>query len=210
MTREYYFNDAGAQIDRFAASLIAAATGAPPRRTATPATTSTTSPRRCRRQPGVLDAGGEADRGLPAEGIELMLASIKASLARFGVEFDVYFSEATLHENGEIDQAVDRLREQGHVYEADGAVWLRTTDFGDDKDRVLVRSDGRPTYFNADCRLLPGQAAARGRTGGLPARRRPPRLRRPDAGDRRLLRRRPGARPSRSSSASWSRCAAAG
>jgi arginyl-tRNA synthetase len=85
------------------------------------------------------------------EGVELMLESIKRSLADFGAEFDVYFSEATLHANGEIEEAVTRLREQGHVFDADGAVWLRTTDFGDDKDRVLVRSDGRPTYFNADC-----------------------------------------------------------
>ena len=86
-----------------------------------------------------------------AEGVELMFAEIRRSLADFGVEFDVYFSERTLHETGEIELAVSRLREQGHVYDADGAVWLRTTDFGDDKDRVLVRSDGRPTYFDADC-----------------------------------------------------------
>jgi arginyl-tRNA synthetase len=152
VTREYYFNDAGAQIDRFANSLVAAATGAP-----TPengyagdyideiaATVATANP-------DVLDEPEEKRTEVfRAEGIELMLGSIKASLARFGVEFDVYFSEATLHANGEITEAVDRLREQGHVYEADGAVWLRTTDFGDDKDRVLVRTGGRPTYFNAD------------------------------------------------------------
>ena len=65
--------------------------------------------------------------------------------------FDVYFSERTLHETGALEKAITRLREQGHVYEADGAVWLRTTDFGDDKDRVLVKSDGEPTYFAADC-----------------------------------------------------------
>ncbi len=84
------------------------------------------------------------------EGVEAMFAEIKRSLADFGVHFDVYFSERTLHERGELDLAVDRLRQQGHVYTADGAVWLRTTDFGDDKDRPLVRGDGRPTYFNAD------------------------------------------------------------
>ena len=81
-----------------------------------------------------------------------MLAEIKQTLARFGVEFDVYFSERTLHENGELD---DRARsgcgEQGHVYEADGAVWLRTTDFGDDKDRVLRKSDGECDVLAADC-----------------------------------------------------------
>jgi arginyl-tRNA synthetase len=80
-----------------------------------------------------------------------MFAEIKTSLAEFGVVFDVYFSERTLHESGALDKALARLREQGHVYESDGAVWLRTTDFADDKDRVLVKSDGEPTYFAADC-----------------------------------------------------------
>src|SRR3954451_8644224 len=80
-----------------------------------------------------------------------MLTEIKGSLAEFGVVFDVYFSERTLHESGALEKAIGRLREQGHVYEADGAVWLRTTDFGDDKDRVLVKGDGELTYFAADC-----------------------------------------------------------
>ena len=153
VTREYYFNDAGAQIDRFAASLVAAATGA-----ATPeggyagGYVDEIAAAVLATNPGVLEQ--PEDKRLEvfrAEGIALMLGSIKASLAAFGVVFDVFFSERTLHENGEIELAVTRLREQGHVYEADGALWLRTTDFGDDKDRVVVRSDGRPTYFNADC-----------------------------------------------------------
>jgi arginyl-tRNA synthetase len=80
-----------------------------------------------------------------------MWEEIKGSLAEFGVVFDVYFSERTLHESGALEKAVARLREQGHVYEKDGAVWLRTTDFADDKDRVLVKGDGEPTYFAADC-----------------------------------------------------------
>jgi arginyl-tRNA synthetase len=67
------------------------------------------------------------------------------------VPFDTFFSERTLHESGALEKAVATLREQGHVYEADGAVWLRTTTFGDDKDRVLVKADGEPTYFAADC-----------------------------------------------------------
>ena len=78
------------------------------------------------------------------------LAAIRRTLDGFGVHFDVWFSERSLHEGGAVEQAVARLREQGHVFEADGAVWLRTTDFGDDKDRVLVRADGQPTYFAAD------------------------------------------------------------
>ena len=62
----------------------------------------------------------------------------------------MWFSERELHDSGAVEQAVDRLREQGHVFDRDGAVWLRTTDFGDDKDRVLVRANGEPTYFAAD------------------------------------------------------------
>ncbi len=84
------------------------------------------------------------------EGYRLMLAALKASLERFGVHFDVWFSERTLHESGAVEHALAKLRAQGHVFEADGAVWLRTTDFGDDRDRVLIRSNGEKTYFAAD------------------------------------------------------------
>jgi arginyl-tRNA synthetase len=80
-----------------------------------------------------------------------MFTEIKQSLAEFGVVFDTYFSEATLHASGALEKVVGTLRERGHVYEADGATWLRTTDFGDDKDRPLVKSDGDWTYFAADC-----------------------------------------------------------
>jgi arginyl-tRNA synthetase len=79
-----------------------------------------------------------------------MLPDIAASLERCGVHFDVWFSERVLHDGGRVDAAITTLREQGHVYDADGAVWLRTTDFGDDKDRVLVKADGEKTYFAAD------------------------------------------------------------
>jgi arginyl-tRNA synthetase len=153
VTREYYFNDAGAQIDRFTASLVAAASGRPtPENGYDGAYIQQIAAAVLAANPGVLEEPEEKRAEVfRTEGIELMLQSIKRSLADFGVEFDVYFSEATLHANGEIEESVIRLREQGHVFEADGAVWLRTTDFGDDKDRVLVRSDGRPTYFNADC-----------------------------------------------------------
>ncbi|MDR4533162.1 arginine--tRNA ligase [Glutamicibacter sp. PS] len=78
------------------------------------------------------------------------MADIKRTLADFGVSFDVYFSEATLHNAGAVNDAVARLREQGHVFDDAGAVWLRTTDFGDDKDRVMIRANGEPTYFAAD------------------------------------------------------------
>jgi arginyl-tRNA synthetase len=79
-----------------------------------------------------------------------MLAEMQASLRRFGVEFDVWFSERSLHDSGAVQHALDELRKQGHVFEQDGAVWLRTTDFGDDKDRVLVKANGELTYLAAD------------------------------------------------------------
>ncbi|HYT10648.1 MAG TPA: arginine--tRNA ligase, partial [Mycobacteriales bacterium] len=152
VTREYYFNDAGAQIDRFAGSLYAAASGRPtPDSGYSGGYITDIAAAVVAAQPDVLDLPEEkAVEVFRREGVELMFSSIRQSLADFGVEFDVYFSERWLHEKGELELAVRRLREQGHVYDADGAVWLRTSEFGDDKDRVLVRSDGRPTYFNAD------------------------------------------------------------
>jgi arginyl-tRNA synthetase len=152
VTREYYFNDAGAQMDRFGASLHAAATGRPaPEGGYTGDYVAEIAAAVVAADPAVLDQPEEkALEVFRREGVELMFASIERTLADFGVAFDVYFSERELHEKGEVALAVRRLREHGHVYDADGAVWLRTTDFGDDKDRVLVRSDGRPTYFAAD------------------------------------------------------------
>jgi arginyl-tRNA synthetase len=79
-----------------------------------------------------------------------MFTEIKQSLRDFGVEFDVYFHEDDLHRSGAVDRAITRLRELGHVYEADGAVWLRSTEFGDDRDRPIIRSNGEPTYFAGD------------------------------------------------------------
>ena len=152
VTREYYFNDAGSQIDRFAASLAAAARGEEP-----PADgyhgeyVTEVAADVLRAHPGLLEA--DADEALAAfrhHGVELMFDRIKQTLHRFGVDFDVYFNERDLHASGAVDRAVERLRAAGHVFEADGAVWLRTTDFGDDKDRVMVRADGEPTYFAAD------------------------------------------------------------
>nr|BFE68222.1 hypothetical protein GCM10020092_015230 [Actinoplanes digitatis] len=102
--------------------------------------------------PGTLALGeAEALEVFRVRGVELMFAEIKASLDEFGVHFDTYFNEKDLHDRGELQEALDRLRDQGHVVEADGATWLRTTDFGDDKDRVLRKSDGDWTYFAADC-----------------------------------------------------------
>jgi arginyl-tRNA synthetase len=152
ITREYYFNDAGAQIDRFAASLLAGARGQEaPEGGYAGAYVGDIAAEVLRREPGALRLpDGEARDVFRREGVELMFDEIKASLAEFGVRFDVYFNERELHVRGELDAAIERLRGLGHVYGADGATWLRTTDFGDDKDRVLVKSDGSPTYIAAD------------------------------------------------------------
>lgn len=152
VTTEHYVNDAGVQMQRFAESLLAAARGEPtPEEGYAGAYIDDVAATIVRATPGILDLPeGEARVAFREQGYELMLAETKASLRRFGVEFDVWFSERSLHDSGAIDHAVDTLRSQGHVYESDGAVWLRTTDFADDKDRVLVRSNGEPTYFAAD------------------------------------------------------------
>ena len=157
VTREYYFNDHGAQIDRFARSLLARAHG--------------------REVPEdgyggqyvediaaqvIADAiaAGEPDpRTLPddeaqevfrSRGVELMFAEIKQKLHQFRVDFDVFFHEDSVHESGAVERAVARLREAGHIFEQDGAVWLRSTDLGDDKDRVIIKSDGNAAYFAGD------------------------------------------------------------
>ena len=150
---EYYFNDAGSQIDRFAASLLAAAKGEPtPEDGYGGAYIGEIAAQVQAKVPDVLTrSDAEAREVFRVEGIELMFAEIKQALVDFGVHFDVYFNEKDLHAKGELDAAIDRLREQGHVFELDGAIWLRTTDFGDDKDRVVKKSDGEWTYFAADC-----------------------------------------------------------
>jgi arginyl-tRNA synthetase len=150
---EYYFNDAGSQIDRFARSLLAAARGEPtPEDGYAGAYISEIAAAVQAARPDVLSLDDAAAQEVfRAEGVELMFAEIKSSLRDFGVEFDTYFNEKDLHVQGKLDLALDRLRAQGHTYDAEGAVWLRTTDFGDDKDRVLRKSNGEWTYFAADC-----------------------------------------------------------
>jgi arginyl-tRNA synthetase len=150
---EYYFNDAGSQIDRFADSLYASAKGEPvPEDGYGGAYISEIADAVVTAQPDVLTL--DAEKALDVfrvEGVALMFTEIKDSLTQFGVHFDTYFNEKDLHDRGELELALTRLREQGHIVEADGATWLRTTDFGDDKDRVLRKSDGDWTYFAADC-----------------------------------------------------------
>lgn len=153
VTREYYFNDHGAQIDRFARSLIAAHEGRPtPEDGYGGAYIHDIARRVALAYEGDIDdlepaAKQEAFRAI---GVGFMFSEIKQSLHEFGVDFDVYFHENDLHDSGAVDRAVERLRALGHIYEADGATWLRSTDFGDDKDRVVIKSDGQPAYISGD------------------------------------------------------------
>ncbi|MDH6236440.1 arginine--tRNA ligase [Cryobacterium sp. CG_9.6] len=153
VTREYYFNDHGSQIDRFARSVLASYLGEP-----TPedgyggayigdiANTVV----------GLYDgdvatlARDDQQELFRSVGVDLMFTEIKDKLHGFGVDFDVFFHEDSLHESGAVDRAIARLREQGHIFEADGAIWLRTTTFGDDRDRVIIRSNGEPAYISGD------------------------------------------------------------
>ncbi|MDQ3759107.1 MAG: arginine--tRNA ligase, partial [Actinomycetota bacterium] len=144
--REYFLNDAGAQIRNFAASIAARMQGEelPPDGYAGDYVR-------------VL-ADELADQGLePSDheelarcGTEAMRKRIEATLERFGVQFDTWSSERALHDRGALAATLEELRVAGHTYEADDALWLKTSAFGDDKDRVLIRSDGEPTYFAAD------------------------------------------------------------
>jgi len=157
ITREYYFNDHGTQIDRFARSLLASARGqetpedgyggayiAEIAEQVTAAETAAGHP-----APATLP-DAEAAEVFRARGVDLMFDSIKAELHAFRSDFDVFFHEDSLHTSGAVDRAIERLRERGVIYDHEGAVWLRTTDFGDDKDRVLIKSDGNAAYFAAD------------------------------------------------------------
>ena len=155
--REYYINDAGAQMQRFASSVVAAAKGEPTPEGGYPGEyIRALADRVLTARPDLLDLAAD-EQMVVAEDLayEYQLAEIKNSLERFNVPFDEWFSERTLHAKDAegsslIDQAVERLREQGHVFDEEGAVWVRTTDFGDDKDRVIRRSNGEYTYFAAD------------------------------------------------------------
>ncbi|GAA1985838.1 arginine--tRNA ligase [Microbacterium pumilum] len=153
VTREYYFNDHGAQIDRFARSLVAAYEGAPSPEDGYGGAYIADIARRVElAYDGDLAALSPAERqeAFRSIGVNFMFTEIKASLHEFGVDFDVYFHENELHQSGAVERAVARLRELGHIFEADGATWLRTTEFGDDKDRVVIKSDGQPAYISGD------------------------------------------------------------
>ncbi|WP_037607763.1 arginine--tRNA ligase [Streptacidiphilus rugosus] len=152
VTTEYYINDAGVQISKFGSSLLAAANGRPvPEDGYVGEYITDIAAEIVKQNPGILDLDDEAQlERFRTEGLRLMVAEIQRSMAEFGAHFDVWFSEKSLHDSGAVEKAVERLREQGHVFDKDGAVWLRTTDFGDDKDRVLIKADGDTTYFASD------------------------------------------------------------
>lgn len=152
VTTEYYLNDAGVQISKFAKSLQASANGKPvPEDGYVGEYIADIAKAITEGVPGVLDLSEDEQlQVFRTEGLKLMVAEIQRSMEEFGTHFDVWFSEKSLHDSGAVEKAMERLREQGHVFEQDGAIWLRTTDFGDDKDRVLIKADGETTYFAAD------------------------------------------------------------
>ncbi|HSE07137.1 MAG TPA: arginine--tRNA ligase [Nocardioidaceae bacterium] len=152
VTREYYFNDHGAQIDRFARSLLARAKGEPkPEDGYGGEYIDDIAKQVIAKEPGVLGLDDEqAQEVFRSVGVDLMFDEIKKSLHEFRVDFDVYFHENNLHASGAVERAIARLTEMGNTYEKDGALWLRTEKYGDDKDRVIVKSDGKGAYISGD------------------------------------------------------------
>jgi arginyl-tRNA synthetase len=150
--REYYVNDAGVQVDRFAESLLAAALAQPvPEDGYAGAYVQEIATELVAANPGVLGlAASERLARFRRVGRDLMMADIERTLHAFRTDFDLYFSEQTLHDSGAVEAAVERLKEQDSLYFADGAWWLRSTEQGDDKDRVVIKSDGRPAYIAGD------------------------------------------------------------
>ncbi len=150
VTREYYFNDAGAQIDRFVRSLIAAAKGEPaPEDGYAGGYISDIAAEVLKREPTALTAE-DSHEIFRRVGVNLMFDEIKRDLHDFGTDFDVYFHENSLHESGAVAKAIEQLKTSGGLYHENGAWWLRTTEYGDDKDRVVIKSDGEPAYIAGD------------------------------------------------------------
>ena len=152
VTREYYFNDHGGQIDRFARSLVAAAKGEP-----TPEDgyggdyIKEIAQGVLEQNPDALDGSdAEVQEAFRSAGVEMMFAQIKESLHEFGVDFDVYFHENSLFESGAVEKSIQKLKDNGKLYESEGAWWLKSTEYGDDKDRVVIKSDGNAAYIAGD------------------------------------------------------------
>lgn len=152
VTREYYFNDHGRQIDRFSNSLMAAAKGEP-----TPEDgyggdyIQEIAQAVVEKQPDVLSQDPETmQETFRSIGVDMMFSHIKESLHEFGTDFDVYFHENSLFESGAVDKAIQKLKDNGNLYENEGAWWLRSSNYGDDKDRVVIKSDGDAAYIAGD------------------------------------------------------------
>ena len=152
VTREYYFNDHGGQIDRFARSLVAAAKGDP-----TPEDgyggqyIHDIAADVIAQKPDALEGSDEeVQENFRSLGVEMMFEQIKADLHEFGVDFDVYFHENSLFESGAVDKAIEQLKTSGQMYQGEGAWWLKSTDYGDSKDRVVIKSDGNAAYIAGD------------------------------------------------------------
>jgi arginyl-tRNA synthetase len=150
VTREYYFNDHGAQIDRFANSLIAAAKGEPAPEDGYAGAYITDIAAQIQAKAPAALTGPDAQETFREIGVDLMFTHIKKSLHEFGTDFDVFTHEDSMHTSGRVEQAIERLRANGNIYEKDGATWLRTSSYGDDKDRVVIKSDGKPAYIAGD------------------------------------------------------------
>lgn len=152
VVREYYFNDHGAQIDRFANSLIAAAKGEPTPQDGYAGTyINDIAAQVLAKVPDALSLPDtEMHETFREIGVDLMFAHIKETLHEFGTDFDVYTHEDSMHTSGRVKEALTRLRASGNIYEKDGATWLRSSAFGDDKDRVVIKSDGKPAYIAGD------------------------------------------------------------
>lgn len=154
VAREFYINDRGVQMNHFADSIVAAALGEPtPEDGYRGGYIDDLATAVGEASPGIFDLPADERRAaVRAKGYELQLREQQETLARFHTEFDVWFSELSLHESGagSVPETLTRLKDLGHVYESEGALFMRTTDFGDDKDRVLIKSDGELTYFASD------------------------------------------------------------
>jgi arginyl-tRNA synthetase len=152
VTREFYINDRGTQMDLFAASLHAAAHGQPiPENGYHGAYIADLAKAIVSSDPAIINvSGAEAITAFREAGYRLQLQEQQRVLDTFRTHFDVWYSEKSLHDSGAVASVAQRLEDKGHIFKAEGATWLRTTDFGDDKDRVLVKADGELTYFTSD------------------------------------------------------------
>lgn len=152
VTREYYFNDHGAQIDRFVRSLIASAEGkeAPEDGYAGDYIADIAKQVITQRPEALTLTEPERSEVFREIGVDLMFTHIKESLHEFGTDFDVFTHEDSMHTSGRVQEAIAQLRKTGNIYEKDGASWLRSSNFGDDKDRVVIKSDGNPAYIAGD------------------------------------------------------------